>query len=117
MRSVSLNFKKNDLLSGEIPCVIASVSSSREALSITPGPSHSRLMTELNLHPEPSYELLYTDVNLEKSDSQRDGKVDHNLESYASFYEEICFQSVTSEAELFFQSHCVVQENTFNRNG
>ena len=56
MRSVSLNFKKkNDLLSGKIPCLIASVSSSREALSVTPGPSHSRLMTELNLHPEPSY--------------------------------------------------------------
>ena len=44
MRLVSVKFQEN-LLSFEIPYIIASVSSSIEALSITSGPSYSRLMT------------------------------------------------------------------------
>ena len=52
MGPVSLKFQQNDVLPCEIPQIIASVSSSIETLSITPGPSYSRLMTELNLHTE-----------------------------------------------------------------
>ena len=76
MGPVSLKFQQNDVLPCEIPHIIASVSSSIETLSITPGPSYSRLMTELNLHPERWCELLYKDIILEKPYSQRDAKVD-----------------------------------------
>ena len=68
MRPVSLKFQQNNLLFCEVLCIglCAGVSSSIEALSITPGLSYSRLMTELNLHSERSYESLYKDVILEK---------------------------------------------------
>ena len=104
MGPVSLKFQQNDLLPCEIPHIIASVSSSIETLSITPGPSYSRLMTELNLHPERWCELLYKDIILEKPYSQRDAKVDPNPKSYASFYKETWFQKITSGTELFLQN-------------
>ena len=53
-------------------------------------------MTGLNPHPECSYELC-KDFILEKSEGKKDAKVDHNQESYASFYEET-FQKITSGA-------------------
>ena len=111
MRLVSLKFQQNEFLSCEIPCKIAGVSSSIEALSITSRPSYSRLMTELNLHSEHSYELLYKDVILEKPDSWTDAKVDHKPESYPS-YEKTCFQKITSGAELFLKNHYVSFKKT-----
>ena len=74
MRSVSLKFQQYDLPSCEIPHIIAGVLTSIEALSLTLGPSCSRLMTELHLHLECSYELLYMVFILEKPDGPRDAK-------------------------------------------
>ena len=68
-------------------------------------------MTGLNPHPECSYELC-KDFILEKSDGKKDAKVDHNQESYASFYEETSFQKITSGAELFLQNRYVVFKET-----
>ena len=106
MRPFSLKFQQNDLLSCQIPCIIASVSSSIEALSVTSGPSYnmSMLMTELHLHSECLYELLYKNIILEKPNGRRDANVDHNPKSYASFYEETCFQKITPGAELFLRN-------------
>ena len=104
LKPISLKFQRDDLLACEIPRIISGASSCIESLSITDGANLSRLMLIMKLHPDRSYDLLYKDVILDKPVGRRDAEIEHNAESYHSYYMEHCFETIVTGAQDFLAS-------------